>query len=568
MFNVKETLDVEGIAPPEVYQRANELQGRGDGAGAEKLLEATLNDFPRDLTLIETLGQVQTAIGAYERAWASFERALSIDPGRASPHLSMACVLSALGRRQEALAHYEWVLSTDPNHLGALVAITQVLAAEGRLDAASAFIARAQAIAPEDPVVLASVASIEQARGRLDSALDAWRRLSRLQEPTVEVAKSIGQLLWQKAEAKRNSSIFKDVEDGLRKWEDVAAGLERSKVLARYFPWGGERWRLLAQIDALTRQIAGQHAALGRLDAVYTVNEYMLLQGRMRNMALHCYRGNNIAVPVAPLTMVPPELVGGFSMGSRVPIIEGYCDSSLPSGCSEILDDDLIKGFLWHNLKHTRFRDRERVAALLAGYQPIDHTQARRALGRTGGQHISLSARVAALAQRVRSSGFAFRNLVGQSVAVVGEPDLYVESMLLARGANVTSVRRTAVESRCSLIEVLPLTSWLDKADRHDFVLCRWMVENAGLGRYGDALEPDGDLVLLDALRRKLYERGRLVVTLPIGRDRVIFNTLRVYGELRLPKLLAGWHVVGRKPAARALEGRVPQRVELSLIQA
>ena len=41
-----------------------------------------------------------------------------------------------------------------------------------------------------------------------------------------------------------------------------------------------------------------------------------------------------------------------------------------------------------------------------------------------------------------------------------------------------------------------------------------------------------------------LHARGLLYVTLPVGPDLVVFNAMRRYGALRLPMVLAGWHVV------------------------
>jgi hypothetical protein len=54
-------------------------------------------------------------------------------------------------------------------------------------------------------------------------------------------------------------------------------------------------------------------------------------------------------------------------------------------------------------------------------------------------------------------------------------------------------------------------------------------VEHFGLGRYGDPIDPDGWRAAIAALQRILAPGGRLYFSVPIGRERVIFNAERVF---------------------------------------
>jgi SAM-dependent methyltransferase len=58
---------------------------------------------------------------------------------------------------------------------------------------------------------------------------------------------------------------------------------------------------------------------------------------------------------------------------------------------------------------------------------------------------------------------------------------------------------------------------------------CMHVVEHIGLGRYGDRIDPDGDLRAISELRRVLAVGGDLLFVVPIGRPRIIFNAHRVY---------------------------------------
>jgi SAM-dependent methyltransferase len=58
---------------------------------------------------------------------------------------------------------------------------------------------------------------------------------------------------------------------------------------------------------------------------------------------------------------------------------------------------------------------------------------------------------------------------------------------------------------------------------------CMHVVEHIGLGRYGDELDPDGDLKAIRELKRVLKQNGSLLFVVPIGKPRIRFNAHRIY---------------------------------------
>ena len=58
---------------------------------------------------------------------------------------------------------------------------------------------------------------------------------------------------------------------------------------------------------------------------------------------------------------------------------------------------------------------------------------------------------------------------------------------------------------------------------------CLHTVEHIGLGRYGDPLDPDGDLKAVRELKRVLAPGGSLLLVVPVGKPKIAFNAHRIY---------------------------------------
>jgi hypothetical protein len=58
---------------------------------------------------------------------------------------------------------------------------------------------------------------------------------------------------------------------------------------------------------------------------------------------------------------------------------------------------------------------------------------------------------------------------------------------------------------------------------------CMHVLEHLGLGRYGDPLDPQADLTGIAELKRILAPGGNLLIVVPLGTPKVMFNGQRVY---------------------------------------
>ncbi len=58
---------------------------------------------------------------------------------------------------------------------------------------------------------------------------------------------------------------------------------------------------------------------------------------------------------------------------------------------------------------------------------------------------------------------------------------------------------------------------------------CMHTVEHVGLGRYGDPIDPNGDLKAISELKRILTKDGYLLFVVPVGKPKIEFNAHRIY---------------------------------------
>ena len=58
---------------------------------------------------------------------------------------------------------------------------------------------------------------------------------------------------------------------------------------------------------------------------------------------------------------------------------------------------------------------------------------------------------------------------------------------------------------------------------------CMHTIEHIGLGRYGDEIDPAGDIKSINELKRVLKQGGDLLFVTPVGKPKIEFNAHRVY---------------------------------------
>jgi hypothetical protein len=138
----------------------------------------------------------------------------------------------------------------------------------------------------------------------------------------------------------------------------------------------------------------------------------------------------------------------------------------------------------------------------------------------------------------------------GKRCLVIGSERPWVEAVLLAAGAqSIVTLEYGKIEStHPQVTTMLPsefAKAYLDQTlGTFDAVVTFSSVEHAGLGRYGDALLPWGDILAIARGWCVTKSGGDLVIAVPSGPDELMFNADRRYGPIRYPFLVANWKQV------------------------
>lgn len=141
----------------------------------------------------------------------------------------------------------------------------------------------------------------------------------------------------------------------------------------------------------------------------------------------------------------------------------------------------------------------------------------------------------------------SYIDLRGKSVLVIGSEQPWLEIICLSLGAaKVTTLEYGRIISEHPQIQTLTPEEFRAKAINgtiglFDGILTHSSIEHAGLGRYGDALNPWGDLISVARGYCVTKDDGFMVLGLPTGKDQVAFNAHRIYGYARWPLVSANW---------------------------
>ena len=225
----------------------------------------------------------------------------------------------------------------------------------------------------------------------------------------------------------------------------------------------------------------------------------------------------------SPYKKIPDQLINLYTMNGKIPVFDWFIDGSHPNGVK--WSDDLInnykKVFTPENLR----KNKDDIFYGLPknnGIQSYGHWTASCLL-----------------------DSFEKYDIKNKNVAVVGSETPWLEAILLNLDNKVTTIEYNVPESNFKDLNCKDYFNFFEKNKiQYDSIITYSSVEHSGLGRYGDPLDPDGDIKTMKTIHNNLKDDCILIWGAPVGKDALTWNAHRVYGEIRLPILFDGFEEI------------------------
>lgn len=133
----------------------------------------------------------------------------------------------------------------------------------------------------------------------------------------------------------------------------------------------------------------------------------------------------------------------------------------------------------------------------------------------------------------------------GLEVAIMGSTQPWYESMVLEYGGKPVTIEYNLPNYNHPEMKEILIQDYWKNPTPFDVAFSISSFEHDGLGRYGDPLNPNGDLRAMKEMKKIVKPSGLLFLAVPIGVDKIVWNAHRIYGTARLPLLLEGWTLEG-----------------------
>ena len=232
---------------------------------------------------------------------------------------------------------------------------------------------------------------------------------------------------------------------------------------------------------------------------------------------------NNV---IGPIKDIPIDLINEFTLNKKIPVYDFY------------FEDNITKKIIWDN----------KLIHKLLFYFTIDKIKNKKHLfydiwkrGEPYAEHRFIGGPC-----NLFIKAFDKYPINNKNIAVIGSQSPWLECICLNCGANnvVTVEYNVPIVNYPKLKAISYYKDFKNSNIKYDIILSFSSIEHSGLGRYGDELNPNGDIETMNDIYDNLNDNGLLYLGIPVGPDALAWNANRIYGNIRLPILINKFEVV------------------------
>lgn len=216
-----------------------------------------------------------------------------------------------------------------------------------------------------------------------------------------------------------------------------------------------------------------------------------------------------------PARHIPAELHSAYTLGGRIPVHDWYFDNRTSD--SIMWTDEYVEKFI------AKYTLSNIIENKIMSAPPEEEPYSNGSLYN-----------VTAICKYID-------NVRGKDVAVIGSLTPWLEAIIINMGAKSVTTVEYNKPTATTKIKTIEYTDFVRDDQMFDAIFSYSSIEHSGLGRYGDPLNPDGDIEAMQHIHAKLRDGGLLFLGVPVGKDAITWNAHRVYGEIRLPLITRGF---------------------------
>jgi hypothetical protein len=225
-----------------------------------------------------------------------------------------------------------------------------------------------------------------------------------------------------------------------------------------------------------------------------------------------------------PQKKIPSELLSAFTLNNKIPVYDYYFEeNSVKRIWSNELIEIIKKNYTPDKIK----KNNHKIISLWKdrGEPYPDH--------RIGGGCLLIQLSI---------DKYPIKN---KKVGILGSTSPWIECICLNNNcSNFTTIEYNLPICEDKRFNMITYENFSKNNIKYDVIISYSSIEHSGLGRYGDELDPEGDFKTMDNIYNSLNPKGLLILGIPIGKDALVWNANRIYGELRLSKLLNKFEVL------------------------
>lgn len=217
-----------------------------------------------------------------------------------------------------------------------------------------------------------------------------------------------------------------------------------------------------------------------------------------------------------PARYIPDNLYNEYTMNNTINVFDWYCDTRF----SETLE--------WTNQLVEEFINK------YSCYNIINNIEINKPYPE--GEPYKLASLYNLIAMKTYKEHF-----INKNIAIIGSLLPWLEAIVYNMGAKSITTVEYNKPKETDKIKTVSFDDFAKSDIKYDAIISYSSIEHSGLGRYGDPLNPNGDLETMKIIHSKLHDNGLVLLGVPIGKDAVVWNAHRIYGEKRLPLMINGF---------------------------